>query len=77
MRSLKGGIYWVIAQVKDISSEILDIAEADMVYLMESRMCSCDKVATIVLSESQTTTRYKMNLSEPGRSIVFLRKLVF
>ena len=42
---LRGGMYWVVTQVKGVSSEILDIIEADMVHLMESRMCSCGKVS--------------------------------
>ena len=42
---LRGGMYWVVTQVKDVSSEIYDITEADMLSHMESRMCSCDKAS--------------------------------
>ena len=42
---LEGGMYWVVTQVKDISSEIADIVEADMFHAMESRMCNCEKAS--------------------------------
>ena len=39
---LKGGMYWVVTQVKDVSSEINNIVEVDMFHCMEDRMCSYD-----------------------------------
>ena len=66
---LKGGMYWVVTQVKDASSEILDIVEADMVHLMESRMCSCDKVSnyrsTGVTDHDTIQDGIYLNLGDP------------
>ena len=42
---LKGGMYWVVTQMKDISSEIYNIVEVDMFVSMEDRMCSCAKAS--------------------------------
>ena len=40
---LRGGMYWVVTQVKGVSSEIPNIIEVDMFHCMEDRMCSCVK----------------------------------
>ena len=67
---LKGGMYWVVTQVKNVSSEIFDIVEADiMVRLMESRMCSCDKVSsycsTGVTDHDTIQNGVYLNLGDP------------
>lgn len=40
---LRWVMYWVVTQVKDVSSEISNIAEVDMLCFMEDGMCSYDK----------------------------------
>lgn len=42
---LKGGMYWVVTQVKDVSSEMFYIVKVDMFHIMEDRMCSCAKAS--------------------------------
>ena len=42
---LGGGMYWVVTQVKEVSSEIYDLVEVAMVHNMESRMCNCAKAS--------------------------------
>ncbi len=66
---LRRGMYWVVTQVKGISSEIANIVEVDMFYLMEDRMCSCDKASnycsTGVSDHDTIQNGIYLNLGDP------------
>lgn len=71
---LRGGMYRVVTQVKDISSEMYNIVEVDMLYHMESRMCSCDKASnycsTGVSGHDTIQDGIYLNLGDPLYSYV-------
>ena len=69
---LKGGMYWVVTQVKDVSSEIVNIVEVDMFHSMEDRIYSCDKASsycsTGVSDHDTIQDGIYLNLGDPLRS---------
>ena len=66
---LRRRMYWVVTQVKGVSSEILNIIEVDMLYIMEDRMCSCNKASnyrSIGVSDHDTIQDgIYLNLGDP------------
>lgn len=60
--------------MKDISSEIINIVEADMLHFMESRMCSCEKASnycsTGVSGHDTIQDGIYLNLGDPLYSYV-------
>ena len=69
---LKCGMYWVVTQVKGVSSEISEIAEVDMLSYMEDGMCSYDKAnnyCSAGVSDHDTIQDgIYLNLGDPLRS---------
>lgn len=69
---LRRGMYWVVTQVKGISSEILYIVEVDMFHLMEDKMNSCDKASsyrsTGVSDQDTIQDGIYLNLGDPLHS---------
>jgi hypothetical protein len=69
---LRGGMYWVVTQVKDVSSEIIDIVEVDMFHAMEDSMWSCDKASnyrsTGVSGHDTIQNGIYLNLGDPLHS---------
>ena len=66
---LKSGMYWVVTQVKDVSSEILYIVKVDILHIMEDRMCSCVNASnycfTGVLGHDTIQNGIYPNLGDP------------
>ena len=69
---LRGGMYWVVTKVKEVSSEIYNIVEADILWAMEGRIHNYAMVSnygsTGILDHDTIQDGIYLNLGDPLRS---------
>lgn len=69
---LRSGMYWVVMKVKEVSPEIYNIVEADIIWAMESRTHNYDMVSsygsTGVLDHDTIQDGIYQNLGDPLHS---------